>query len=277
VYFFDTHTHILHCREGRLIDVGALLQRARITGVRAVLAPAVDWADWDRLRKIAPVPGVGVYFAWGLHPFYVLEVTPKTAKELLEQLKFRMEDAPERLRAIGECGLDFLRARTPEDREHQVTVFRGHLELARATGFPLSMHCVGAHAPLLELLREGPTPPSVMHAFSGSAELAQQFVAAGHYISFAGNLCLSNARKVIAAARAVPDDRVLLETDSPDQTPPNRRPADNEPAFIVDIAQRLASVRSVELAELARTTFDNACRVFRISTTEPFEIAEPFE
>jgi TatD DNase family protein len=269
VYFFDTHTHILRGRDGRETDVAELLQRARSIGVRAVLAPAVDWDDWERLRKIAPVEGVGVYFAWGLHPFHVLEVTPKWAQERLEELKFRLLDAPPRLRAIGECGLDFLRARSPESRKHQLEVFRGHLELARATGFPLSMHCVHAHAPLLELLRERPTPASVMHAFTGSAELARQFVAAGHYVSFAGNLCLSNARKVIAAARAVPGDRVLLETDSPDQTPPNRRPADNEPAFIVDIAQRLASVRTVELAELARMTFENACRAFRIA--ESFE------
>lgn len=269
--FFDTHTHILRSRDGRDTNVDALLQRARSTGVRAVLAPAVDREDWDRLRKIVPGHGVGVYFAWGLHPYYVLEVTPKQAGDLLEELKFRLGDAPQRLRAIGECGLDFVRARTPESREHQLEVFRGHLELARATGFPLSMHCVHAHAPLLELLRERPTPASVMHAFSGSAELAHQFVAAGHYISFAGNLCLSNARKVIAAARAVPDDRVLLETDSPDQTPPARRPADNEPAFIIDIAQRLASVRAVELAELARMTFANACRAFAITIAEPFE------
>jgi TatD DNase family protein len=131
------------------------------------------------------------------------------------------------------------------------------------------MHCVQAHGPLLQMLRDSPAPPSVMHAYSGSAELARQFIAAGHYISFAGNVCLSNARKPIEAARAVPEDRLLIETDSPDQTPPDRRPADNEPAFIVDIAQRLASVRNVELSELARTTFANACQAFRI--TERFE------
>jgi TatD DNase family protein len=244
--------------------VGALLHRAQSTGVRAVLAPSVDHDDWDRLGKIAPVAGVDLYFGWGLHPFFVLEVTPNSARELLEDLKFRLLDAPPRLRAIGECGLDFLRARTAESRAHQVAVFRGHAELARETGLPLSMHCVGAHGPLLQLLRERPTPPSVMHAFSGSAELARQFVAAGHYISFAGSVCLSNARKPIAAAKAVPEDRLLIETDSPDQTPPDRRPADNEPAFVVDIARRLADVRSVELADLARTTFANACRAFKI-------------
>jgi TatD DNase family protein len=249
--------------------VGALLHRAEIIGVRAVLAPSLDHGDWDRLGSIAPVAGVSLYLGWGLHPFFVLEVTPNRAQELLEELKFRLRDPPPRLRAIGECGLDFLRARTPESRDHQLAVFRTHLELARATGLPLSMHCVGAHGPLLQLLRERPTPPSVMHAFSGSAELARAFVAAGHYISFAGSICLANARKPIAAARAVPEDRLLIETDSPDQTPPDRRPADSEPAFIIDIARRLAEVRGVELAELAETTFANACRAFKI--TDAFE------
>jgi TatD DNase family protein len=76
-----------------------------------------------------------------------------------------------------------------------------------------------------------------------------------------------NARKVIEAARAVPDDRLLLETDSPDQTPPSRRPADNEPAFIIDVARRLAELRSVDVAEIANSTRDNARRVFGIDET----------
>ena len=263
LYFFDTHAHIQRSRDGRGADVAALLQRAHILGVRAVLAPAVDRDDWDGLGKIATIPGIELYFAWGLHPFFVLEVTPTTARELLEELKSRLASAPAQLRAVGECGLDFLRARTPEAREHQLEVFRCHLELSRDTGFPLSMHCVHAHGPMLELLRERPTPPSVMHAFSGSAELAREFVTAGHYISFAGNLLLANARKPLAAAKAVPMDKLLIETDSPDQTPPDRRPADNEPAFIVDVAQKLANLRGMELGELARTTFENAQRVFR--------------
>jgi TatD DNase family protein len=205
-----------------------------------------------------------LYFAWGLHPFFVLEVTPNATRELMDELKIWLGSAPAQLRAIGETGLDYVRARTSEARDHQVEVFRGHLELARTTGLPLSIHCVHAHGPLLELLRERPTPPSVMHAYSGSAEVARQLAAAGHYISFAGNLCARNARKAIEAAKVVPIDRLLLETDTPDQTPPERRPADNEPAFIVDVARKLASVRGVELAELAAATFDNARRVFAI-------------
>lgn len=164
--------------------------------------------------------------------------------------------------AIGECGLDFSRAKSPELRAQQVAAFRGHAQLARETGLPLSIHCVKAHGTLLELLRERPLPPSAMHAFSGSAELAEQLTKLGHYISFAANVCIPNARRVLAAARAVPDARLLIETDSPDQTPPARRPAPNEPAFIVDVAARLAELRAASVEEIAARTMANARRLF---------------
>jgi TatD DNase family protein len=140
-------------------------------------------------------------------------------------------------------------------------VFRAQLELARETGLPLSIHCVKAHGPLLELLRERATPPSLMHAFSGSVEVARALVGMGHFISFAANLCIVGARKVVEVARAVPADRLLIETDSPDQLPPGRAGADNEPAFVRDIAERLAEVRGEPLDVVAHTTFANACRV----------------
>jgi TatD DNase family protein len=246
------------------VQFAQLLENARIAGVRAVLAPSVDRADWDKLPQIAAIPGVSLYFSLGLHPFFVLEITKATSSDLVEELKLRVQNADPRMRAIGECGLDFLRGPSIDQREHQVAVFRAHLELARETGFPLTIHCVKAHGPMVELLRERPTPPSVMHAFSGSAEVARLCVAAGHYVSFAGNLLLANARKVVEAAVAVPNDRLLIETDTPDQTPPARRPADNEPAFIVEVAQRLAEVRETSVEAIAAITFANAERVFRV-------------
>lgn len=212
-----------------------------------------------------------MYFGLGLHPFFVLEITPTAASDLVEELKLRVRNADSRMRAIGECGLDFLRGRSLEQREHQLAIFRAHLELARETGLPLTIHCVKAHGPMVELLRERPTPPSVMHAFSGSAEVARACIAAGHYVSFAGNLLLANARKVVEAVVAVPDDRLLIETDTPDQTPPARRPADNEPAFIVDIARRLAELREASVEAIAAITFANAERVFRVGSGDRFE------
>jgi TatD DNase family protein len=241
-----------------------LLKNASSNGVRAILVPSVDRADWDKLPQIPSVRGLELYFSLGLHPYFVLEITSATASDLIEELKLRVRSAVTNLRAIGECGLDFLRGPAIDQREHQLAVFRAQLELARATGLPLTIHCVRAHGPMLELLRERPTPPSVMHAFSGSADVARACVAAGHYVSFAGNLLLANARKVVEAALAVPDDRLLIETDSPDQTPPARRPADNEPAFIVDIAQRLAELRQTSIEAIAAITFANAERVFGV-------------
>lgn len=208
------------------------------------------------------VSGVVLYFSLGLHPYFVLEITSATASDLVEELKIRVMSAESGLRAIGECGLDFCRGRETEQRERQLAVFRAQLELARETGFPLTIHCVRAHGPTIALLRERPTPPSVMHAFSGSAEVARACVAAGHYVSFAGNLLLANARKVVEAALAVPDERLLIETDTPDQTPPARRPAENQPAFIVDVARRLAEIRRTSVEAIAALTFANAERVF---------------
>ncbi len=224
----------------------------------------MDRADWDKLPQIDVPEGFELYYSLGLHPFYVLEITLEIASDLVEELKFRVNHADDRMRALGECGLDFRRGRAVDQRAHQVAVFREQLELARATGLPLTIHCVKAHGPMVELLCERPTPASVMHAFSGSAEVARACVEAGHYVSFAANLLLANARKVVEAAVAVPDDRLLIETDSPDQTPPARRPLANEPAFIVDVAQRLAALRETSVEAIAATTFANACRVFDV-------------
>lgn len=272
LYFFDTHAHIQRSRSERGGGFGYLWLNARNNGVRAVLAPAVDRSDWDKLPQIRPIPGVNLYFSLGLHPYFVTKLTRAEADDLLEELQYRAMNAGPRMRAIGECGLDFLRARDSEARTKQLAVFRAQLELARATGLPLTIHCVEAHGPMVELLRERPTPPSVMHAFSGSAELARVCARAGHYVSFAGNLLRANARKVVAAARAVPDDRLLIETDSPDQTPPARRPAPNEPAFIVDIAVRLAELRETSVEAIAAMTLANGRRVFGIE--ESFALRE---
>ena len=244
------------------MEFAKVLENARKTGVRAILVPSVNRADWDKLPQIVAIEGLELYFSLGLHPFFVLEITSEATSDLVQELKVRVRNAEPRMRAIGECGLDFLRGRSIDQREHQLAVFRAQLELARETGLPMTIHCVRAHGPMIELLRERPTPPSVMHAFSGSAEVARACVAAGHYVSFAGNLLLANARKVVEAALAVPDDRLLIETDTPDQTPPARRPADNEPAFIVDVARRLAQLRETSVEAIAAITFANAERVF---------------
>ncbi|MFV8751649.1 TatD family hydrolase [Nannocystaceae bacterium ST9] len=264
LYFFDTHTHIHRSRTYRGDLPDKLVERAARVGVRAILLASVDESDWQFLEDFSTNYCVNLVYSWGLHPWRVVEVTPSQTRDLLDQLRMRIYRRPPALCAIGETGLDFVRSRDRETREHQVAVLREHVDLARATGLPLSLHCVHAHGPMLEILLERATPASVMHAFSGSAEVARRLMRAGHYLSFAGNLDRPNARKLIESARAVARDRVLIETDSPDQTPLVRRPRSNEPAFVVDVARRLAEVRGESLDEVADSTRANACRVFRI-------------
>ena len=271
LYFFDTHAHIQVPRDERGDQVDKLLVRARSAGICAILVPSIERQDWERVEELPPLEGLELYTVWGLHPYFVCKITKNEASDLVEELKERVKSASSesRMRAIGECGLDFLRATSVEQREQQLAVLRGHLELARDTGLPLSIHCVKAHGPLVELLRERPTPASVLHAYSGSAEIAAQLVAAGHFISFAANVCIPAASKVHAAARSVPTERLLIETDSPDQTPPARRPLINEPAFIVDVAEQLARLRGVSLAAIASATLANARRVFGLDRDRP--------
>lgn len=264
LYFFDTHAHIHRVRTYRGDPPDKLFERAQQVGVRALLLASVDESDWDILPHFTASNRVNVVFAMGLHPWRVVEVTPSQTRDLLDQLGMRIAHRPSRMCAIGETGLHFDRNTDQEARAHQVEVLRAHAELARSTGLPLSLHCVGAHGPMLEILLERPLPPSVLHAYSGSAEHALRLVRAGHYVSFAANLLHAGARKVVDAARAVPRERVLIETDAPDQTPPQRGPRANEPAFVVDIAHGLAEVRGMSLDEVADCTRANACRVFGI-------------
>nr|WP_255216186.1 TatD family hydrolase [Pseudenhygromyxa sp. WMMC2535] len=270
MYFFDTHAHIQRSAPTDEPRFTELVQNATEAGLRAILVPAICAQDWDQLADLPQFEDLKVRISLGIHPYSVSKLTPEVYLSQLEELQLRAENAPSHLCAIGECGLDFQRAgRDPDARAHQVRVFRAQLELARRLGMPLTIHCVKAHGLMLELLRERPTPPSVMHAYSGSAELGRALVQAGHYLSFAANVCIPGARKVVEAARATPAERLLIETDSPDQTPPGRGDVDNEPAFIVDVAERLADLRGEPLEELAAQTTANACRLFGVDLDAP--------
>mgnify|MGYP002777879824 CR=1 FL=1 len=217
----------------------------------------------DDLR--AGAPGMCFVTALGIHPQVLPDLDPAGDARALEALKERVRAAPAGMVAIGECGLDFGPQGAGAPRERQIAVLRAHFELARATGLPLVLHCLKAHAALLELLEERPLPPSILHSYSGSAEMVPAFCRGGHAISFAGALTLPGARRPGLAARAVPTDRLLIETDSPDQTPATRRPARNEPAFLLDVARAVAEARGEPLELVAATTYENARRLLRLA------------
>jgi TatD DNase family protein len=266
----DTHAHIDTARFGDRAERRLAAFRAAAAGISAIVIPAIEPATWDDLLNTAAelrenAQGVRFHTALGIHPQALPGLDAARDEAALTALARRIEERPAGLVAIGECGLDFGPAGAGASRARQVAVLRAHIDLARATGLPLLLHCLRAHAALLELLAERPLPPSILHSYSGSAEMVPAFCRGGHAISFAGSITLPGARRPGLAARAVPPDRLLLETDSPDQTPASRRPARNEPAFLVDIARAVAAARDEPVEAVAATTTENARRLLRLA------------
>jgi TatD DNase family protein len=256
----DTHCHL----DASAFDADReeALRRAREAGVTDVIVPAVGPDGWDALRAFA-ARTPGIHFGLGIHPQLLPELAPRTDAERLAAL----EEALARGGAVcvGECGLDGPSAEAGAPMERQVAVLRGHLRLARRLGLPVSLHCLRAHDALLALLAEEPLPAGgVLHSFSGSADQARAYARFGLHYAFAGPVTYERARKPLEAARAVPKERLLLETDAPDQTPRPRR-GRNEPAHLPLVAAALAAAVGMPLGELDALTTANAVALFRLT------------
>lgn len=166
--------------------------------------------------------------------------------------------------AIGEIGLDY--AVSTVQRDIQRAVFRAQLRMAVDAGLPVIIHCRLAFQDLLRIMvdenigRVG----GVMHAFSGSLETARECLRLGLFISVSGTVTYRNAIRPVEVARQIPLDRLVLETDAPDMTPEPFRGRENEPAFLIEIARKVAELKKIPLHELAQATTANAERLFRL-------------
>jgi TatD DNase family protein len=181
------------------------------------------------------------------------------------------ETVPDRLRpfaargvAIGEIGLDYLVTAVP--REQQQAAFRAQLRLAVKMGLPVLIHCRRAFRDLLGILGEEHVERfgGVMHAFSGSPEVAMECVRMGLSIAVAGPVTFANAVRPLEIVKRIPLKHLLLETDAPDLTPEPYRGLPNEPAFIVETARKVAELKGVSADEVARVTTENAERLFHL-------------
>ena len=229
---YDSHTHLDF--ESLAADPSAFT-RARDVGVRRALVPGVDPAQWARAASLDPGP-LEVRLAVGLHPAF--EGPTPDLGAWAERLGAV---------AIGECGWDAAAPLNDASVDAQI-------ELARARDVPVILHVVGRHGHALERLRRHGTVRGVVHAYSGSAELVRSYVALGLHVSIGPSVLRERARRVRAAARAIPRERLLIETDAPDQT--------GEPADLSRVARAVAELRDVSVSELAESTFANAEALF---------------
>jgi TatD DNase family protein len=258
----DTHCHL--DRPEFDADRDAVLGRARAAGVTEIVVPAVAPDGWERLRTWALATS-GIHFAVGIHPQLLPELDPREDARRLADLDAALSRGG--AVGVGECGLDGPCAEPgagpfPAPMERQVAVLRGHLDLARKHGLPVLLHCLRAHPTLLPLLEQVKLPRGgLLHSYSGSAADVARYAAAGMGFSFAGPVTYERARRPLEAARAVPRDRLFLETDAPDQTPRPHR-GRNEPAYLPGIAAAVAGARGITVAEVDAITTGNARALF---------------
>jgi TatD DNase family protein len=248
---FDSHCHL----DDPLLrpHLPQLLAQAEAEGVGGFLIPGVapsGWADIVSLSATSPL----ILPAVGLHPMHA----GLFSSELLKVLRGFSTEAV----AIGEIGLDYVLPSPPRDL--QQSAFRAQLKLARDSGLPVLIHCRKAFGDLLSILKEPGIRGirGVMHAFSGSAEIAAECLRLGLYLSFGGTVTYANARRPLAALAVVPAERLLLETDAPDLAPEPHRGEVNLPAYLAPIARRVAELKGLGVVELGDITTANAGGLF---------------
>jgi TatD DNase family protein len=245
----DSHTHLDLCDPPN----SELVAAAEAAGVERILTVGIDGASC-RAALAAAEDFPQVYASIGRHPNAAKGFDDADLAEL------RGLAAHERCVAIGETGLDFYREGAP--RADQERAFAAQIALARETGKPLVIHTRAAQAPTLaQLAAEADGLSVVLHCFSMPAEL-RECLDRGYAISFAGNVTYQSAVELAEAARRVPDDSLLVETDAPYLSPAPVRRERNQPAFVAHTVTFLAELRGVAASELGATVGRNARRVF---------------
>ena len=250
----DSHCHLNY--PGLAERQDEVLANARAAGVGGFLNISTRQHEWDEV--IAPAEtNADVWASVGVHP-HEADAHPDLGAAALAEAS-----AHPRVVAIGECGLDYYYDKS--DRAAQRERFSAHIEAARETGLPLIVHTRDAEddtaAILTRATREGGVS-GVLHCFTGSARLAQTALDLGFYISLSGIVTFKNARDLQDVAKTIPQERLLVETDSPFLAPVPHRGKTGEPAFVADTAAFVADLRGEAFETLAEATTANFFRLF---------------
>ena len=249
----DTHTHINYLEK---ITPEESVKNALENGVEIILVPAASPEDVELMPEFVKNFD-NVYGMLGVHP----EDAEKCTDDILD--KIREYSKSEKIVAIGEIGLDYY-----WDKEHkdiQKDIFIKQVKLANELNLPISVHDRDAHKDTFDILKEyNKTSKVVMHCFSGSVEFARECLKEGWYIAIGGVVTFKSAYKMQEVAKAVPLDRLLLETDAPYLTPVPYRGKENQPAYVKYVAEEIAKLRGITFEEVAQTTTNNAKTVFNL-------------
>ncbi|WP_167632295.1 TatD family hydrolase [Mariprofundus ferrooxydans] len=246
----DSHCHLDDVRFDQDRDI--ILARAADHGIDSYIVPAVSRSSWPKLQTLAATHHNTIHPAYGLHPWLCLQHNHGD----LDQLPLFLEQAV----AVGECGLDGGRANSGE----QLYWFRAQLDLALAMHLPVIIHAYKAVDEVCRELRRRPALTGVIHGFSGSPQQAETVITQGFYLGIGSSITYPQNKRLQGIVTEMPLERLLIESDAPDQPPYTRRGQRNEPAFLLEIVQQLATLRAADTASIADQCNRNVRELFRL-------------
>lgn len=249
----DSHAHVV--KEFFADDQESVIDRAFANGVKHMINPGVVVDDIDELVGLAK-KHQGISIAIGQHPHEAKHFSVDSVKRMEQALN----NHP--IVAIGECGLDF--HYNNSDRPSQLHAFREQIKLARQYKKPIIVHCRDAWDETFQLIAEegGGDVTGVFHCFTGGPEVLPAIAELGFHISFSGIVTFPNAKNIQAAARLVPQDKLLVETDCPFLAPQKVRGKRNEPSYVWLVTEKLAELRNTTLEEIALQASKNTRTLF---------------
>lgn len=250
--YVDSHCHLNFPDLAQ--DLPGILQRMETNRVTHALVVSVDMPDWPGLIELVE-PHRHLWASVGVHPDYEATSDP-TEAELLELSRHP------KVVAIGETGLDYYRLSEPLDWQRER--FRRHIRVARQANLPLIIHTRQSVEDTLRILREENAAEvgGVMHCFTESWEMAQAAIDLNFYISISGIVTFKNAGIVHEVATKVPLDRLLIETDSPYLAPVPYRGKRNDPSKVIHVAEKIADLKGIPVAEVARASTESFFKLF---------------
>jgi TatD DNase family protein len=247
----DSHAHLDDASFDD--DRAAALARAGNAGVRMVVIPGIDATGWPRIATLC-AGHASLFPAYGLHPLFLAHHRPEHLRELQDWLA--RGDAV----ALGEIGLDFfVRDLDPELQRHY---FETQLDMALERSLPVIVHARRAVEEVLLALRKRPGLRGVVHSFAGSQQQAEQLCALGFHLGIGGPVTYARAKRLRRVVANLPIERLLLETDAPDQPNAGRQGERNEPAHMLQTLHAIAELRGQSPQAIATATTINACRLF---------------
>ena len=260
--FFDTHAHLNY--ESFRDSWKEVADRAARAGVRYINNIGTDITTWDSAVELAKAKPDNFIATLGVHPTHVHEEPYANIDSVLSTLSKLMKK--QGVVAVGEAGLDY--KHHPDTAELQKEYFARFIEFAREHNKTLVMHCRDAYEDFYDVLKANfkSGQKGVVHFYIGDHEMLKKFLDLGLYIGYTGVITYPKTDNYAENLRYTPADRIVIETDSPFAAPVPYRGRPNEPAYVVEVAKRIADVKGVSLDEVARETTANALALFSLDT-----------